>query len=519
MALSTRLSRSLAVPALASALALGACGGSGGDPAADPAAIVPAGSPVYIEANLKPGDDVKELATKLSGEEDPGAAFKRWFEREAADETPDFKFSEDVDPWLGERAGIFVPRVSPGGETAVGAIFSTKDADKAKESLEEILRQGDKGEKPRVETRKHRDAEYFIDTTDGDATAIVDEYAVAGNEAAIKSVIDQSSGDADALSDTSEYKKARDSIEADGMGFVYVRLSQLFSSLGPQGAALRQGFGGLGETIAVGFDADATKMQAESASLGVTGESAAAGPGDVLAELPASAWFAAGAADVGGRIEQAIEQFGQLGALGGQDPEQLLDTIEQQFGIDPRRDLASWMGDIGIFAFGDTLTQAGGGLIAQSKSPAATRRAIPRLARFVRDLAGMRVRPLTRSGVDTGVTLVSPQLPVPIHMALTDDERFILAVTNPGLAQALQKTDPLGESKPFQDATAALGDGIEPQVFLNFEPLSKFAEGLGAGSRPGGKKFLEALNKLTTMSAGSKREGDVSRGRIVVGVK
>src|SRR3712207_7418858 len=40
-----------------SALALSACGGSGGDPAADPAAIVPPGSAVYIEANLKRSEE------------------------------------------------------------------------------------------------------------------------------------------------------------------------------------------------------------------------------------------------------------------------------------------------------------------------------------------------------------------------------------------------------------------------------------------------------------------------------
>ncbi|HEX8207160.1 MAG TPA: DUF3352 domain-containing protein [Solirubrobacteraceae bacterium] len=503
----------------ASALVFAACGGSGGDPSADPSAVVPAGSPFYVEVNLKPGDDVKELAKKLSGEEDPGKAFKSWFEKEVADENPGFKFSEDVDPWLGEKVGVFAPRVSAGGDNAVGAIFSTKDADKAEEKLEEIIKQGEGGEKPRVTTRKHEDTEYFVDTTDGDAAAIVDDYAVAGNEAAIKSVIDQASGDADALSDTSEYKKARDSVEADGLGFVYVRLSQLFSGLGPQGAALRQGLGGLGETLAVGFDADESKMQAETASLGVKGEATTTDPGKVLAELPASSWLALGVADVGGQIEKAIAQFSQLGALGGTDPEKLLDQIEQQLGLDPRRDLASWMGDVGIFVFGDTLAEAGGGLIATTKDAGAARRAIPRIARFLRQVANLRVQPLNRGGVDVGVTLRDPGVPVPIHMALTDDERFIVAVTDPGLAQALQDTDPLGESQAFKDAAGTLGDGIKPQAFLNFAQLATFAEGVGAGAQPAGQKFVNALKKLTTMAAGSKREGDILRGKFVVGVK
>jgi hypothetical protein len=520
MPLSSRLLRPLAAPlAAACALALSACGGSGGDPAADPAKIVPAGSAVYLEANLKPGDDVNELAKKLSGEDDPGAALKRWFEKEAQEETPGFKFSEDVDPWLGERAAIFVPRVSVGGDSAVGAIFATKDADKAEEALERTLREGDKGEKPRVTTRKHKDTEYFVDTTDNDAVAVVDDYAIAGNDAAIKAVIDLTDSDADSLADTSEYKKARDAVEADGVGFVYVRLSQVFSGLGPQGAALRQGFKGFGETIAVGLDGDESKIEAESAALGVSGDSAAAGPGEVLPALPSSSWFALGLSDVGKRIEGAIDDFSQLGALGGQDPEKLLDQIESELGIDPRRDLASWMGDIGFFAFGDTPAEAGGGMVAESTDPAATRRALPRIARFLADFAQVRARPLTRAGIDTGVTLTSPAFPLPIHMALTDDERFIVAITDPALAQTLQKTDPLGESQPFKDATASLGDGLQPQLFVNFAPLAGFAEASGAGSNAAGAKAQSALEKLTTLAAGSKREGDVSRGKLVVGVK
>lgn len=516
MSLCSRLTAPLVAT---SVLALAACGGSGGDPSADPAALVPAGSAVYVEATLKPDDDAKELAKKISGEEDPGAAFKRWFEKEVADENPGFKFSEDIDPWLGERVGIFVPRVSPGADTAAGAIFATEDADQAEEKLEEILRQGDGGQKPRVETRTHRDTEYFVDASDQDAAGIVDDYAVVGNDAAVKAVIDQAAGDSDSLADTSEYEKAREAVESDGLGFVYVRLSQVFSSLGPQGAAARQVLGGLGETIAIGLDGDESKIEVESAALGVDGEAAATGAGEIMGELPASAWLAAGAADVGARIEQAIEQFSQLGALGGQDPQQLLDQIEAQLGIDPRRDLAAWMGDVGFFAFGDTLGEAGAGLIAASKDPAATRRAIPRLARFVSAAAGMRARPLERGGIDTGVTLTSPELPVPVHMALTDDERFIAAVTDPALAQALQKTDPLGETQPFKDASSSLGDDIEPQLFVNFAPLAGFAEGVGAGGEPAGRQLVEALKKLTTLAAGSKREGDVSRGRLVVGVK
>src|SRR5687767_10120402 len=140
MPLFPRLLRPAAALAAAATLPLAACGGgSGGDPNADPAAVVPAGAAVYFEANLKPGDDITELAKKLSGEEDPGGALKSAIEKEARETDKDFSFSDDVDPWLGDRIGVFVPRVAATGDTPAALIAPTEDADKAKEFLEEEL--------------------------------------------------------------------------------------------------------------------------------------------------------------------------------------------------------------------------------------------------------------------------------------------------------------------------------------------------------------------------------------------
>jgi hypothetical protein len=474
---------------------------------------------VYFEANLKPGDDINELAKKLSGEQDPGGRIKQEIEKSARESQPDFKFSEDVEPWLGDRAGVFVPKITMGDETPVGIVLPTKDADKAKEAIEKTIRTPDKGEdKPQIAERTYKDTKYIVDTSEDNGVAIVDDSAVVGSDSAIKGAIDAADGDS--LADNAEYEKARDAVEGDGVGFAYVRLSQVFSGLGPQGAAARQALKGFGDTIAIGLDGDASSITAESASLGVTGEPGPSGAGEVFADLPAESWLAAGGADVGGRIEQAIEQFSQLGALSGQDPEQLLDQLEAQLGIDPRRDLAAWMGDAAFFAVGDTPAEIGGGLVAKTKDAAATRRSIPRIARFLERVGQVQSKPLRQSGVDTGVTLTSPQVPLPIHMVLTDDERFIVAVTDRALEQALKPTAALGDSQAFKDAAGKLGDGLEPQVFLNFAPVAAFVDATGAASgNAGAEQARKALDRLTTLVAGGKRDGDTARGKVVIGVK
>jgi hypothetical protein len=519
MRLHSRLLRpAAALAAAASIPVLSACGGSGADPAADPAAIVPARTAIYVEANFKPGDDVTELARKLSGEQDPGQALRRLIEREAREDDPDFRYSEDVEPWIGERAAVFVPRITTGEENPAGAVLPTKDADKAEEALENDLREGEEGQdRPQVTERTHRDTKYLFDTANDQGFAILDDYAVIGSDAALKAAIDARDGEA--LAESSEYRSARDAVEEDRVGFMYVRLSQVFSGLGPQGAALREALSGLGETIAVGLDGDASSIKLESASLGVSGEAGPTGAGEVLTELPASAWFAFGTSDLGGRIEDAIERFTSIGGLGGQDPRQLLDQLEAQLGIDPRRDLASWLGDVGVFAFGDTPNEFGAGLVATTKDAAAARRSIPRIVQFLARVGRLSARPLDRSGVDTGFTLRGAQLPLPLHVVLTDDDRFLVALTDAALAQSLQDTDALGESSAFRDAARRLGEGIEPTVFLNFAPLGGFLDAAGATRNPDAARVRRALDRLTTLAAGSRRDGETLRGRLVVGVK
>ena len=519
MPLSPRLPRPVLAVLTALALpVLAGCGDeSGGDPGADPAAIVPARAPAYGEINLKPGEEVTELARKLSGEEDPGAALKRLLEKEVRENDPDFRFSEDVEPWLGDRVGFFVASVS-GTDAAAAIVAPTKDPDKAREVLEKELREQDEGDpRPQVVERTHRDRTYLVDTSGDDALAIIDDYAISGNDQAIRAAIDAVEGES--LADNDEFAKARDSVEEDGVGFGYVRVSQLLSGLGPQGAAVQQALRGIGETIGIGLDGDESSIVLETASLGVGEAAGPSGPGKVLAQLPASAWAAAGVADLGGRIEQAIDQLSQLGALGGQDPEEILRQLERQLGIDPRRDLAAWMGDVGIFAFGDTPAEFGAALIAQTKDADATRSSIPRLARFLERVAGLSSAPLDRGGVAAGVTLTGGQLPLPVHMALTEDDRFIVALTDQALAQSLNAGDPLSESEAWKQSVERLGEGIEPSAFVNFEPLRGFLDAAGAGDDEDARRVLDGVERLTTLIAGAAREGDVLRGRLVVGVK
>jgi Protein of unknown function (DUF3352) len=515
------MNRLLITPLLAVLALAAGCGGSGGDPDADPASIVPARAPVYLEATLDPDDDVRAVARKLAGTDDPGGELQKLFERAVNEGGGDFSWKDDVEPWIGDRVGIFVTSVtasasSPDAEAAL--VAPTDDPDKAQEFLERELAERESGEPaPKVADRKHRDVEYKVDTAGDNAVAIVEDFAVTGTERAVRGAIDAAEGDA--LSDADAYKQARDQVSDEGVAFGYVRLSALVGALGPQGAALRPLLGQAGETIGIALDASDDALRVETASLGVRGGGgAAAGPGEVLAGLPGDAWLAAGVSDIGGQIDRALRQFGQLGAFGGIDLEQILGQIKQQTGIDVREDLISWMGDGGLFVRGGSLSEIGGALVVKSSDPARTERVIPRLGRFLEQVAEARVSPLRRSGVDAGVTLRFEQVPLPIHLAAAGDQ-FVVAVTDGALDAALDPGRPLSESPAFKQAGEQLGDGIAPAFFLDVAPVRALLDETGALEGADAKRAREVLDRLTGIAAGGKREDDVQRGRLVVGVK
>lgn len=509
----------LCLPLAVLAIAAG-CGGSGGDPDADPAAMVPARAPVYVEATIKTDDDFEAVAKKLSGSENPNREIKRLFDEAVKDEN--LKWDRDFKPWVGDRLGFFVTSFNPDGEDAEAALVApTEDADKAEEFLAKTLRKrsGDEAP-PKVAKRTYKKTEYEVNTVDSTASAVIDDYAIVGTEEALKGAIDAKEGEG--LSDADAYKKARDQVEEDALGFAYVKLSALFSSLGPRGAALKPLLGQAGDTVALSFDADEDELSVKTASLGVKSKAGPSGPGEVMEALPDAAWLAVGSADIGAAFEQQLDQLAQLGGFGGVDVDQALSQFRSQTGIDLREDLLSWMGDAGVFVSGTGLADIGGALVVKSKDAAKSEAFIGDLERVIKRFGQGQVsaRKLSGSGVDRGIELKVPGLPLPVGVASAGDQ-FVIAVGNGTVEKITSKPAKLGDTEAYKDAAGKLEDGVKPQLFVDLEPVRGLLNDTGALKQAGpeGERFGRALEQLTTIVAGGKRDGDIQRGELVVGVK
>lgn len=503
----------LAVLSLAAPVA-GCGGGSAGDGDADPAAAVPARAPLYLQATVRPEGqqkaDVEAAAKKVLGTDDPGAEIVKLLERSAS--RKDVSFAKDIDPWLGKHVGVFFSSLK-GTSPDAAVVVASKDDEKAQSFIDDQKGSG----------RTYRDTKYKVD---GDsAFGLVDGYVVSGSEAAVKQVVDATKGQS--LAEADRYKQAKDvGDDPEAIGRLYVDPQGVLDAVARSGAqgssqvgALRQLLAGSGaKPVLATFSADDRALRLKVAQKGGT---AFGGPesSKALAALPAGAWLGVAIGDVGPGVQKLIDRFGQIGGLAGADPETLFRQLEQQTGLNVKRDLLAWMGQGALFVQGTSLADLGGALVVQSKDPAATRRALPKVRKLVGQFAGgSTTKPLNLSGVDEGFTVDAKGVPLPIHLAAAGD-RFILAIGTPAMRAALKPQGTLGSAPDFKAATANLSDGINPLLYLGISPVLELAQGLGAGDQAGFDKVREALDAFTAVVAGSQRDGDITRFELVAGLK
>ena len=94
----------------------------------------------------------------------------------------------------------------------------------------------------------------------------------------------------------------------------------------------------------------------------------------------------------------------------------------------------------------------------------------------------------------------------------------MLAVNRESLDQAINPTKKLEDDDTFKAAADQLGDGLKPVFFLDFPKVSGLI-GLAAGEQPGYAQAKPYLDKITTIVAGTKREGELEVQAFSVGVR
>ena len=518
----SRAPRRAATAALA-ALSLVPLAGCGGDEAGGVgsgeslARLAPASSIFYFEAAIRPeGDreaDVDRMIKKFAPDQD----LDKLLTRALQGSSDELDYSRDVKPWLGERVAVTLTGLSAveDGEPDFAAIMETTDVDKAMATL----RQSAEGT---LADRSYNGVEYLFDSADKFAGGIVEENLVVATEPALRAVVDATKGDG--LDENAEYAKVSDAVDEDALALIYGDLGKVFDAIksSRQDTEDAQQFEGVRElldrqglkTFAAGLTVTDTSVKLRAATP-VTDGGQGDAPAETMAALPAGSWAALGLGDLGKSLSDALDGLKAVGGP-GLNIQSGLDQLERQAGIDVQKDLLSWMGQSGLFLRGTSLTDIGGALVVQSKDPAATKAALAK-ARTIVAGAGLPARDLRGRGIDDGFSVSPGNAPVEVFAALAG-ERFVLAVNRASLDAAINPTRKLEDDDAFKAATEQLGDGLKPRFFLDFPKVSGLI-GAFAGNEPGYARVKPYLDKITTIVAGSKREGDLQLQTLSVGVR
>jgi hypothetical protein len=352
---------------LAAALAAGCGSTHTSGTAADPASLVPASTPLYLGATVRPDGALKTDALAAGGtltrQSDP---YLRLLSALQTPGSPPLDFSRDVAPWLGSQGGIFLSSASSSSKLlsllqqgllgsssstsawpfsaqggAQGAIvLDARDGAKARSFITAQAKRAG------AHTAGYKGVTYYA-APSGVAFAIVEHIVAIGSVAGVRGVIDTSLGNA-SLARSAGYTKLLAATPSGALAHLYSNpgastaggtsgstTTGISGSATPSGsgdASQPSGTSGLSSllTLLVGtreanlslvpsatslaLDAD-TLSSGSAARTGGLLSSGATGT-QALGELPAESWLAAGLGEVGASLGPDVQSLGNLLSLG-----------------------------------------------------------------------------------------------------------------------------------------------------------------------------------------------------------
>jgi hypothetical protein len=258
----------------------------------------------------------------------------------------------------------------------------------------------------------------------------------------------------------------------------------------------------------------------KGASIGVPEGGDATAAAEALAALPGDAWLGVGFGDLGTTVTDALAQFQQLAGVadqGGLDFGSVVESFERRLGIDLRDDFLSWMGDGAVYARGRSIADIGAAVTIRTKDPERSRKAVGVLARALQS-AGATVEQTSVAGYDVAIELRNAQVPASLVIA-ANDERFSVGINPQALTEVNEPDDTLGDAETFGTAKEILGEGVEPVAIIDTPTIISLLEVFGVSSAEGYDRVKPYLDALGPISAGTGRDGDVSRFSFALGLR
>lgn len=519
----TKLQLSALVALLVAAgIALTACGGGDSDEiydlGPDPATMVPADTPFYMKALIRPeGDlssDLDSALDKLLVTDDSGEMIQDLIDQALADEGKGLTYDEDIAPWLGPRAGLFFNGYdAKTGEVQGAAVIAVTDAGAAQSFLDEVVSGG--------KTTDYQGVSLKIDPRDDSAVGIDGDFLLAGTTQGVEDAID--SKDSETFADVDGSTTGLDDVPDNSLFTVYAdptKVADLIEASGEVPAdQMKEIDAQLGQLGDGPIDAWGTVTDS-SFSLGASAPASddAPDPTDLLTTLPADAWFAFAGADVGSQIQDSLEQF-KIGfeagleeaAPGLADDADPFAVVQDATGIDLEKDVA-WIGDVGGFIEGTSIFGLGAGAVITTDDEQAADDAIANVQNAVSRSRDVKVTP-----GQSGFSVQAKGFPLGAQVAI-DDGKVVIAAGADTVDDVLSPSETLADSDTFQAASDALGDDLTPSFYMNFSPILDLVDSTGE-TDPDIEMARPYLNAMDFLIAGSKVDDGRSTGAITLGVQ
>ncbi len=181
------------------------------------------------------------------------------------------------------------------------------------------------------------------------------------------------------------------------------------------------------------------------------------------------------------------------------------------------------MGSAGLFASGTGLLELKGGVVIDSNDAARSRAAVGELGSSLRS-GGAAVSSTKVPGAEAAVAVRISGLPVVLDVAAGKDSnghaKFVVGLGEQSVQAVLNPTSTVSGSTPYGTAQAALGQGFQPSVIVDFPTLLGLLEGVGLSEDPSISPFVPYLRSLSTLSAGGHSlGGGIERLRLVLGLQ
>jgi hypothetical protein len=513
----------LSVLAILVVIAVAGCGssssgsGDGGSAGPSPADLAAPGSLVYVEGDLRPSGElesnVNALATKVAGIENLGDFVVSELEGSAEDGAGQVDFATEIDPWLGETAGVAFSRLVDGELSEPLIAIETTNA----KATQQFIDKQSKGD----ESSSYEGIDFTIGGSESNAVGLIgDWFVIADGEKDFKAAVDASEGDS--LGGEDRFQSAISAASNGSLADLYVDvgglLKQSKGETNQQAQEVLQGSGidASDATAVASVIPGADQIEVElSSNLG--GEKAPSGDvSELLGSMPAGAMAAFAVSGFGEQLQEALDELDANGIPGSVPPNELKSTLSEG-GIDIDK-IAGSLEDAALFAEGISRNTLGGAMVVTASNSEAAD-AIAALGTLLR---GARVPGVTvLSGNASGFSLSGPELGRKPIVFAANGSRVAIGY---GVAQTLKGLSgsgaTLSDGATYKEAVASLGK-TPISAFVDGPAALRLAESLVPRSETGFWESTRYLKWIAFLALGSGTSDgdDLATARLIAGLK